>query len=175
MTPLSHVMTRMSSISLVSFVSLICIKRKSLEHQRPNAHFNITKTYLALRARIQVHKVLNMLQNMAVNVIRNTNSDEKLRNEAIRSLCALVRTTGSVSHLLNLLQALLSLSSSFTLDDAAASSARRLTKALLDRFYDNAAFILAEEDTLAVGDTSSMFEHVLSSPFLFLFSTNDFF
>ena len=72
-----------------------------------------------------------------------------------------------MSHLLNLLKALLSLSSSFTLDDAAASSARRLTNALLDRFYDNAAFILAEEDTLAVGDTSCMFECV-STFFLFL-------
>ena len=76
---------------------------------------------------------------------------------------------------MNLLQALLSLSSSFTLDDAAASSARRLTKALLDRFYDNAAFILAEEDTLAVGDTSSMFEHILSSPFLIFILDERFF
>ena len=38
----------------MSFVSFIYITRKSLEQQRSNAHLNITKTDLALRARTQV-------------------------------------------------------------------------------------------------------------------------
>ena len=41
MTPLSYLITRMSSVSLLSFVSLIYTTRKSLKQQRSNAHFNI--------------------------------------------------------------------------------------------------------------------------------------
>ena len=44
MTLLSHLITRMSSVSLVSFVSLIHIIRESLEQQRSNTHLNSTKT-----------------------------------------------------------------------------------------------------------------------------------
>ena len=38
---LSHIITRMSIVSLISFVSLIYITRKSLEQQHSNAHLNI--------------------------------------------------------------------------------------------------------------------------------------
>ena len=150
-------------------LKLTDFNRSNTNQQHTLSKVQVRCTHKLNKAIMPVHNVLNMLQSMAVNVIGNTNSDVSLCNEAIRSLCALVRTTGSMSHLLNLLKALLSLSSSFTLDDAAASSARRLTNALLDRFYDNAAFILAEEDTLAVGDTSCMFECV--STFFFSFSS----
>ena len=50
-----HVFTRMSSVSLVSFVSLIYIIRESLEQQHSNARLNIANTKFALRARTQVH------------------------------------------------------------------------------------------------------------------------
>jgi len=129
--------------------------RSNTNQQHTLSNVVVKCTHKLNKAIMPVHEVLNMLQNMAVNVIRNTNSDESLRNAALRSLCALVRTTGSVSHLLNLLRALLSVSTTHTLNDVAQKSARRLTKALLERYYDNAAFLLAEEDTLAVGDTSS--------------------
>lgn len=109
-------------------------------------------THKINEAIMQVPQVLSMLQDITLAAIQNENSDTNLRNVAIGSMCTLVRTTGSVSHLLNLLKALLVVKN-LTLDDEASNSAQRLANTLLDRFYENAAFLLAEEDTLAVGDS----------------------
>ena len=62
-------------------MSLIYITRKSLEKQRSNAHLNITKTDLALRARTQVRAIDNETPreiasrvNLDVNVLVELNS-----------------------------------------------------------------------------------------------------
>ena len=46
-----------TQITEIALISLTYITRRSLEYQRLNAHSNVTKTYLALRARTQVRQV----------------------------------------------------------------------------------------------------------------------
>ena len=62
MTPLAHLITRMSSVSLIYII------RESLEQQHSNARSNSTKTHLALHTRTQVQSWTRKILTSKVRV-----------------------------------------------------------------------------------------------------------